>query len=159
MDKRIELEASEALLDIGVSVPLKSFRIPFTKRRLSLRLTMKRPCLWNMIRIANIYLQIGVTHEEMKSYTKEEEMAFIALHGNRISQMVALAICRDGILAQVMYKPLAWFLRRSVSDVYLQGAFMCFISLMGTRAFMGIINSVERVNPMTPKLSQKRKGS
>lgn len=161
MNKKVELEAAEALLDIGVSVPLKAFGLPFSKRKIVLRLTMKRPMLWNMIKIATLYLEMNVTSEQMGSFTKEEEMEFIAIHGKRVSQMVALAICRDGISGSVLYRPLAWFLRRMVPDVFLQGAFRCFISLIGTKAFMTIINSVETANPMKPKLSHEkiRKGS
>lgn len=159
MNKKIELEASEALLDIGVSVPLKAFRIPFAKREVVFRLTMKRPMLWNMIKIARLYLQMDITYEQMKNFTKEEEMAFIALHGKRISRMVALTICRDGISGFFFSYPLAFFLRIMVPDIFLQGANMHFISLMGTRSFMSIINSVEIANPMKPKLSQNMKGS
>lgn len=159
MNKSVELEAAEALLDIGVSVPLKAIRLPFSKRQIVLRLTMKRPCLWNMIKIASLYLQTNTSYDQMQRFTKDEEMAFIVSHGKRISQMVALTLCQDGILGPFLYKPLAWFLRRTVQDIFLQGAFMYFISLMGTKAFMSIINSVEIANPMRPKLSHKMKGS
>jgi hypothetical protein len=158
-NKGIELEAAEALMDIGVSVPLKAFRIPFTKRQFIFRMTMKRPMLWNLIKIASLYLQINVTAVQMEKFTKEEQMAFIARHGKRISEIVALTIFRDGI-SGMFYKQLAWFLRRMVSDIYLQSAFNIFISLMGTRAFTNIISSLEIINPMKPSLSQKRrKGS
>lgn len=159
MNKAVELEAAEALLDIGVSVPLKTFRLLFCKKRFMFRLTMKRPCLWNMIKIASLYLEMNITHNQMKDFTKDEEMAFIALHGKRVSQMVALTFCRDGIFSSFLYKPLAWFLRRTVQDIFLQGAFMHFVSLMGAKSFIRIINSVEIANPMQPKLSQKKKGS
>ena len=90
----VELEAAEALLDIGVSLPLKAVRIPFTGKRFALRMTMKRPCLGNQIRIARHYLKIGFTYEEMKAFNKHEEMVFLAKHGARVSKMIALTICR-----------------------------------------------------------------
>ena len=44
-ENKIQLEASEALLDIGVSVPFKPLRLPFRKKPVYLRMTMKRPRL------------------------------------------------------------------------------------------------------------------
>ena len=58
---QIEIEAAEALLDIGVSLPF--FKIPFTRK--VVRLTMRRPCLGGQIRLARLYLQTGVTYERM----------------------------------------------------------------------------------------------
>lgn len=46
-----------------------------------------------------------------------------------------------------------------VDDLWVQGANMRFITLLGTKSFMNIIGSVERVNPLAPRTSQKRKGS
>ena len=40
--KQIQREGADALLDIGVSVPLKAFHIPFRKSPLELRVTMRR---------------------------------------------------------------------------------------------------------------------
>ena len=87
---QIEIEAAEALLDIGVSLPF--FKIPFTRK--VVRLTMRRPCLGGQIRLARLYLQTGVTYERMLEFTKHEELAYMALHGRRVSKMVALTICR-----------------------------------------------------------------
>ena len=48
---------------------------------------MKRPCLGSQIRIAKLYLQLGITYEEMEQFNKHEEMAFLAIHGKRVSKM------------------------------------------------------------------------
>lgn len=159
ISKQIELEGTEALLDIGVSVPLKTIRIPFTKKEFIFRLTMKRPRLGNQIKIARLYLEMNITYRQMKLFTKEEEMAFIALHGKKVSKMVALTICRNGLSGSILCRPLAWFLRTFVEDKYLLSANLHFISLMGTKNFMTIIRSVEEANPMKPRLSQRVKGS
>lgn len=155
----IELEASEALLDIGVSLPFKSFKIPFTRKCISLRITMRRPCLGNQIRIARQYLKLGVTYEQMQAFGKEEEMAFLAIHGKRISKMIALTVCRGFVSGWLLSPLMAFIIRWFVPDVFIQGANLRFITLMGTRNFLNIIKSVERTNPLKPKLSQKRKGS
>lgn len=41
--RAIQCEAADALLNRGVSIPLKEFRIPFRKRPVKLRVTLKRP--------------------------------------------------------------------------------------------------------------------
>lgn len=153
----VELETAEALLDIGVSLPLKAVRIPFTSKRFALRMTMKRPCLGNQIRIARHYLKLGVTYEQMKAFNKHEEMVFLAQHGTRVSKMIALTICRGAITGTLFTPFMAWFIRWFVPDTFIQGANLQFIFLLGTKDFMNIIRSSEIANPLRPRLSQKEK--
>lgn len=157
MDERqIQQEASEALLDMGVSVPLKPIRLPWCREPLLLRLTMRRPRLSSQIRIARLYLSLGVTHAELLGLDKDGQMRFIAEHGKVISEMVALTMCGR------WWKPVwlvAWVLRHWVDNLYLQVAMMKFVLLLGTEAFTNIIRSVEMTNPMKLRLSQGRKGS
>lgn len=155
MRRNIEIEAAEALLDIGVSLPF--IRIPFSRR--AIRLTMKRPCLGNLIRICRLYLQIGVTYQQMEEFDKDGELRFVAEHGKRISLMIALTICRGALSGMLFAGVLAWLIRWFVPEGYMQAANLRFITLMGTRSFMNIINSVEIANPMKPRLSRRKKGS
>ena len=147
------------MLDIGVSLPFKAVRIPFTGKRFALRMTMKRPCLGNQIRIARHYLKIGVTYEQMKVFEKHEEMVFLATHGKRISKMIALTICRGAFSGWLFSPFMAWFIRWFVPDAFIMGANLRFITLLGTKDFMNIIKSSEIANPLRPRMSQKRKGS
>lgn len=155
----VELEAAEALLDIGVSVPFKEIRVPFTRKHIRLRLTMKRPCLGSQIRIARHYLKLGYTAEQMEAFTKEQEMAFLAIHGRRLSLMIALTICRGAVSGLLFAPIMAFVIRWFVPDAFIQGANLRFISLLGTRSFTNIIRSVEAINPLRPRLSQQEKGS
>lgn len=157
--RRIQKEGAEALLNAGVSVPLKEFRIPFRKKPVRLRVTMKRPYMSGQLRVAQIYLSMGVTSEEMKKYTKEEEMKFLLEHGKSVSRIVAYAICQGYISRHLFVGFTAWFVRNFVEHKYLMVAFRTFVRLMGTDPFINIIRSVERANPMKLRLSQKRKGS
>ena len=59
--KQIQREGADALLDIGVSVPLKAFHIPFRKSPLELRVTMRRPYMSGQILFARTYLSMGIT--------------------------------------------------------------------------------------------------
>ena len=166
MKKNVEIEAAEALLDVGVSLPFLRFKIPFRKKPVSIRVTMKRPCLGSQIRIAKLYLHVhtvtygnnGIKVVEQQ-FNKHEEMAFLAIHGKRVSKMVALTICRGAISGLLFSGIVAWLLRWFVPDKYLQGANQRFITLLGTKSFMRIIESVQISNPLKPRESQKRKGS
>jgi len=160
MDFELEKGTAEALLDVGVSVPLKEVRIPWRKKPLNLRLVMRRPLLGNLIRIARIYLSIGITYKQISEYDKEEQMQFLVSHGSEVSRIVALAILGSRIWGQLFTRPLAWALRWIIEDVYLFASFNTFMSLMGIKDFGTIIRSLEGLNPMSPMiLSQKGKGS
>ena len=155
-ERKVQQEASEALLDVGVSVPLKPIRLPFRKKRLLLRLTMRRPRLSTQIKIARLYLSLGVTYAELEALDKDGQMCFIAEHGKTISDMVALTMCGK------WWKPVwlvSWILRHWVDNLYMQVAMMKFVLLLGTESFTNIIRSAEMTNPMKLRLSQRRKGS
>lgn len=158
MDRKVELEASEALLDIGVSIPLIRLKIPFVKKPLAIRLTMRRPKLGNQIRIARKFLSLGVTYEQMQAMSKDEQMQFLARHGKTVVQMVALTILR-GKLSGIFAPVLAWLLLWLADDTFLLLANLHFIPLMGTQHFTNIIKSCEWSNPLQPRLSHERKGS
>ena len=101
-ERLVQAEGTAALLDRGVSVPLKELRIPLVKKPLKLRVVMRRPRLGGLIRLARVYLSLGVTAEQMKKFTKEEEMAFLAAHGKEISRMIAYTLCRGWISRRLL---------------------------------------------------------
>lgn len=157
--KQIQREGADALLDIGVSVPLKSFRIPLRKSPVELRVTMRRPYMSGQILFARTYLSMGVTSEDMWNFDKEQEMRFLAEHGKKVSRMLAYTICRGAFSRRFLLWAVSWFLRNFVEQRYLIGTVKRFVSLMGTDPFIPIIRSAERTNPMKLRTSQKKKGS
>lgn len=157
--RQIEKEGAEALLDIGVSVPLKALRLPFHKEPFVLRITMKRPCLGGQIRIARTYLKMGVTSDQMWKFSKEDEMRFIAEHGKEISKMIAYTICRGWWSRHLLVGLVAWAIRNWMENDYLIASMKKFVGLIGTDPFILIIKSAEAANPMKLRMSQKRKGS
>lgn len=157
--RQIEKEGAEALLDIGVSVPLKALRLPFRKEPFVLRITMKRPCMGGQIRIARTYLKMGVTSDEMRKFSKEDEMRFIADHGGEVSLMIAYTICRGWWSRHLLVRFVSWIIRNWMENDYLLASMKKFVGLMGTDPFIPIIRSAEVANPMKLRLSQKRKGS
>lgn len=156
--RAIQREAADALLNRGVSIPLKEFRLPFVKRPVKLRVTLKRPYMSGQIEFARIYLSMGVTAAEMESYDKEQQMRFIAMHGDKICRMIACAIC-VGPVRRLLMRPVAWFIRHCVEWHIQLAAIRKFVSLMGTDPFIPIIRLAQRTNPMKPRLSHKATGS
>ena len=153
--RRIQKEGADALLNAGVSVPLKEFKLPFKKKPVQLRVTMKRPYMSGQL----IYLSMGVTSKQMSAFTKEEEMKFIVEHSKAISRIIAYTICQGYVSRHLFVGVVAWFIRNFVEDRYIHVSFRTFIGLMGTKSFMNIIRSVEVSNPMRLRRSQKGKGS
>jgi hypothetical protein len=146
----IEVEVAEALLDEGVWIPIKEFRLPFRKQALRMRVKLKRPCLGGQIRIARLYLKIGVRVEQLKSFDKEEQMRFMSEHGKTVSRIIALTICRGLITGYLFTRIIAWLLRWFVENIYLEASFEKFVVLMGTHSFENIIGSVQKMNPLAP---------
>ena len=155
-NRNVQIEAADALLDVGISLPF--FKIPFIKK--TVRLTMRRPCLGTQIRITKLYLEMGVSYEDMEAFsTVDEELTFIAKHGVTVSRMLALAVCRGAVSGWLFSRPLAFLMRCLCDDRFLFGSSMQLLSLLKTKSFSIIINSAEMMNPMKLSLSQKRKGS
>ena len=155
----VEREGAAALLDGGVSVPLKELRLPLCKKPVKLRVTMRRPRLGGLIRIARVYLRLGVTAAEMEKFSKEQEMAFIASHGKDVSRIIALTLCRGWLSRHLLVGLAAWWIRNWMEARLMAACMRKFVLLLGTAPFTSIIRSAERTNPMKPRLSQARMGS
>lgn len=155
MDRTVEIEAAEALLDVGVSLPLLSLKIPFRKKRVSiLRVTMKRPFLGTLVRMSRIYTDLGVTYDEMADFNQAQEAAFMAEHGKDMARLVSLAICRGSLSGYLFSGLLSRIILWRCDDRYILGAGLMFRGLLSTKSFKNIIRSVERANPMKLRLSQ-----
>ena len=106
MNRAIEKEAAEALLDRGVSVPFKDIRLPFRKKPLKVRITMKRPTLAGQIEIGRQYLEMDTTAEEVRTLPKLEQMRFMARHGKRLSRIIAFppSVCGADRMARAQLR-------------------------------------------------------
>jgi len=157
--RHVQMEGADALLDAGVVVPIMRLRLPFRKKPMEICLTMRRPCLSGQMLIARTYLSMGVTSKQMWSFTKEQEMDFLAKHGRAVSRMIAYTVCRSLFARKVLLMPTAWVVRNFMCNDHLLGVMKRFVSLMGTDPFIPIIRSAERTNPMKLRMSQRKKGS
>ena len=153
--QQIQREGAEALLNVGVSLPLKDFKVPLRKEPLHLRLTMKRPTMARQIQIARTWLSVGMTLAEFEGLDFDGQMAFLARHGKKLSRMIALTMPHWWLPTCV----LSWFIRHRMKWEYQKAAFEKFVTLMGTERFTPIIRSAEMANPMKLRLSRGRKGS
>ncbi len=157
--REIEREAAEALLDRGVSVPLTRVRLPLTKKVWTVRVTMRRPRLGGLIRIAELWRRTGSSSTELAAMDAGEQMAWIAAHGKEVSQMIACTLCRGVLGRRVLGGAAAWAVRHLMETDMMAGAMHSYVGLLGTRPFESIIRSAERMNPLLPRLSRERKGS
>ena len=155
----VQAEASDALLDRGVSVPLVTWRLPFRRKPLQWRATMKRPTLGGQMRVSAIYLRMGVTFDEIRRFTKEEEARFQVAHGWDLARMMAWSFSRNRWFRLVPFSLLAWLLLWFVPPDTWRMFSRVMDGLMGTQDFMTTIKSASRANPMKLRLSQRRKGS
>lgn len=157
--RQIERESADALLDAGVSVPLLECRVPFRKKPLVLRVTLRRPRLGGLMAIAREWLGMGVTAEELWHYTKEEELRFVAEHGRALSRMVAFTFCRGCMSRRFLVRPVAWAVREWMHPHYMASVMKHYVLLLGTDPFLSIIVSGEALNVMKPRTSRVREGS
>lgn len=155
----IQAEASDALLDRGVSVPLFSWHVPFRKKPLCWRVVMRRPTLGGQMRVSAIYLRMGVTFADIKRFTKEEEARFLVAHGRDMSRIMAWSFSRCWWFRLVPFPLLAWLVLWLMPPGSWQMVSRVMDGLMGTQDFMTTIKSASRTNPMKLRLSQRRKGS
>ncbi|GAB6010798.1 hypothetical protein [Viscerimonas tarda] len=148
-----ELKASELILDLGVSIPIRPLRFLSLKTKPK-KIVIRQPYTGGLVRIGRARMKIGVSHEEMKTYTVEQNMEFIAKHGQAVSEIVAMAILRGYFSYLLFHQPVAWWLRWKVHPVFLSEAMFQLIENININPFKHIINLAQAVNLMKPRLSQ-----
>nr|DAG93247.1 MAG TPA: hypothetical protein [Herelleviridae sp.] len=153
-----QLKASALILDMGVAIPVRPFKY-LTRKRKPMQVVMRTPGLGGLMRIANLYLSMGVSYEELKDYTYEQSMRFVEQHGVTISRIVACTLVRGRLTGRWLNRLVAWWLRWRVHPLFLQEAMYQLLIMLNPQSFQTIINSVELINPMKPSLSQSESGS
>lgn len=149
-----QLKATSALLDIGVSIPLRPLR--WKRWKWVPRLTMKRPPLGGMLRILKLYLQMDTTSEQLSNMTDEQARAFFVKNARSLSKIVALAVY-SGYWSGRLFAPLlAWVLRWRCDSSVLFFATTQLMDLLDAKSFTLIIRSVATINLTAPSLSQKK---
>lgn len=152
MRPNFEMEsfAERVMSDAGISLPL---RLPGGKH---IRWVMRVPNLESRCRIQRMYLKMGVTYEELKTYTFEQKQEFMVRHTKTVSRMVAYAIVRGWVLGRLLNRPVAWMLRSCMHPTALEDAWMIALSTMSTTPFGNIIRLAEVMSLTAPNLSQRK---
>jgi hypothetical protein len=143
---KIESDAADLLLDLGVRIPVRTLR--FLDLKKVRHITIRRPYLGTLLKIAKIHCKIGLKHEDMEGWGKDENMQFIADHGKDVSLAVAYGIARGRITSLLFARLIAWWLRWRVHPIYLSEAFFQIIKLTNTVPFQNIILLSGAMNPL-----------
>ena len=124
------------LLDIGVAIPL----LPkFIFRKKESTVTIHRPTLGNLMRIAKVYQQIGITPDDLKGMDFNAQMKLVSNHGNDISRIVAYAVCSGCFTGKWLNGMVAWWLRWRVHPVMLVQAMFQLLKGTHLQSFCSII--------------------
>lgn len=158
MNRNIEQEAADALLDVGISLPFFRLKLPFCRERV-IRLVMRRPYWGTHMRIFRLYLRSGISARQLATMSEDDEARFFDQHLDEMSRMLALTICR-GYLSGILLAPVvAFMIRWRMPREYIIEAQRRFRKLRASRDFMSTITWVEGTNPFRPEMSQRKTGS
>ena len=135
-DDNIKGQAADMLLDIGIEIPL----LPkFLFRRKNSTVTIHRPTIGNLMRIAKVYQKVGVSPEQLKVMSYDEQMRLAADKGIDISRIVAYAVCSGYITGKLFNPIVAWWLRWRVHSVMLVQAMLQLLKGTHLNSFCSII--------------------
>jgi hypothetical protein len=148
-----EMKASGMILDLGVPIPLRPLRFLDAKRK-PRTIIIRQPYSGGLIRMSRQFSEIGVTHEEMKDYTIDQNMAFIAEHGKAAARIVAGSIVRGFFTYPIFGRIVAWWLLWRVHPVFLSEALFQLRENVNINPFKNIIRSAQALNLMKPRLSR-----
>jgi hypothetical protein len=148
-----ELKASQLILDLGVAIPLRPLRFLNIKGKRQRAVAIRRPYMGGLIRMCEQVGRIGVRHEDMKKFTIDENIDFVAKHGKEVSRIVAGAIVRGYFSYKLFSGIVAWWLRWRVHPVFLSEAMFQLVENIDINPFVNTIKLVP-MNLMKPRLSQ-----
>ena len=154
----VERLAVETILQRGVKVKIPApWFIRWIKKSWTLR--MGSPFEGTMFRIARYYLSTGITQEKLDNLTAEEALVLMNVHGKAITKAVACALLNGYLKGKLFTKPLAWYLRWTMTAQDLFALTTALVLYGGTTDFINITRLVRSQKPTTPNLGQKTKGS
>ena len=148
-NENIKGQAADMLLDIGIEIPLMP---KFIFRNKNSTVTIYRPTLGNLMRIAKVYQNIGVNPDQLKDMSFDEQMKLTAEKGKDISRIVAYAICSGCFIGKWFNGIVAWWLRWRVHPVMLLQAMFQLLKGTQLKSFCSIIplaaQADELLNPI-----------
>jgi hypothetical protein len=148
-----ELRASELILDLGVAIPIRPLRFLDLKKKPK-TIIIRQPPMGALIRIGKAKMKIGVSAEEMKEYTVDQNLEFIAKHGKAVSEIVTMAILTGYFSHLFFHRVVAWWLRWRVHPLFLSEALFQLFENVNIGPFRNIISLAQAMNLTKPRLSQ-----
>jgi hypothetical protein len=158
MMNKEELKASQLILDLGVAIPLRPLRFLNSKRQRKV-VIIRQPYMGGLIRMCEQAAAIGINHNEIKAFTIDDNIKFMATHGKTVSRIVAGAIVRGYLGYKLFNGMVAWWLRWRVHPLFLLEAMFQLFDNMNISPFENIIRLVQATNLMKPRLSHLENGS
>ena len=147
-----ELKACRLMLDMGVAIPVRPLKYLHRKKK-PCRIIMRTPYAGTIMRIDRLYLRLGVTYEELKEYSYEQNADFISKHGKTISRMVAYTLVRGWLAGRLLNRLVAWWLRWRVHPMMMQEAMFQMLAMLNKEDFPNTIKLAQKMNLMKPNLS------
>lgn len=144
-DENIKGQAADMLLDIGIAIPLMP-KFLFRNKRSTV--TIRRPTIGNLMRIAKAYQGIGISPDELKEMEFDDQMKLVAEKGIEISRIVAYAICSGYYTGKWFNRPVAWWLRWRVHPVMLVQAMYQLLKGTHLQSFCSIIPLAAHVDDL-----------
>lgn len=141
------------MLDMGVAIPVRPLKYLYRKRK-PCRVIMRTPYAGTIMRINRLYLELGVTYEELKDYTFEQNAAFMAEKGKTVSRMVAYTLVRGWLTGRLLNRAVAWWLRWRVHPMMLEEAMFQLLTMLDKEGFHNTIKLARKMNLMKPNLSR-----
>jgi len=156
-DFEAQREAANILLDLGVSIPMTAPRLFRWFGKKQVRLTIRRPCWGTMVRISRAWLSMGITAEDIKSNSLEDDMKLMQQHGKTVARIVAYGSLRgwfSGFFAPVLGYILRW---RAHPTILVEAAYK-LVTLSRVEDFTNTIKLLGTMD-VTRKMSPVVKGS
>jgi len=148
-----ELKASGLLLDLGVRIPVRPLRFFRKKLRLIKNIWIRQPYPGGLIRISNLWRQTGLTLEDLKKNSPEDDVRFVAEHGRTAVKIVSCAIVRGYFWHKLFGRLVEWWLLWHVHPTFITDAINQLIENLHTDPFKNTINAAAKINLMRPRLS------
>ncbi|AQX50616.1 MULTISPECIES: hypothetical protein [Elizabethkingia] len=159
-EKAIDIEklAPDLLLKRGVPVPVTAPLFLRIFKKKTIKLVLFHPTGRTLLKIASKYLSMGVINDEDLSLP--DAIKAYADHGKKVHEIVALGFLNSPYL-NWFHKPLAWWLRRKLTEQHFLFLFNLLMTHGGVEDFIATIRLIKTMRitkPMT-NLSPTEKAS
>lgn len=152
--EKTELHAAETLLQRGVKVRA---RAPLLLRLLGKRtivLTLRQPTGGALLRMGQWYLRCGIPQEQLEQMSVENALLFGLRYSNNIYNALACLLLVDKRITWLLMRPLANYLRESLTAKDALGLLSMSILYGGINDFMNTTRLVKSRMITSPNLGQ-----